>query len=157
MKRETRTILLLGAALFLLACGNETTTETDETTTESQVVEPVSEEEEAVALNKGIGPIESLELGEIDQALANEGEEIYNKLCTACHLPTEKLVGPPQKGVLDRRTPEWVMNFMLNTEEMLANDADAKALLEEYNNIPMLNSNLTEDEARAVLEYIRTL
>jgi hypothetical protein len=40
---------------------------------------------------------------------------------------------------------------------MLKEDPIAKALLKEYNNILMINQNLSETEARAIAEYLRTL
>jgi nitrite reductase (NO-forming) len=36
---------------------------------------------------------------------------------------------------------------------MLASDADAKAMLKEYNNIPMPNQNLTSAEVQQYLKY----
>ena len=108
--------------------------------------------------NKGIGPITSLELpAEIDQAMAANGAEIYKKMCTACHRPDKKFIGPAPIGVLERRTPEWIMNMILNPVEMVQKDPLAKALLIEFNGSPMANQNLSQDEARAVLEYFRTL
>ncbi|MBL6447726.1 c-type cytochrome [Fulvivirga sp. 29W222] len=107
--------------------------------------------------NKGIGPVKSVTLGEIDPAMAEEGKAIYEELCTACHKPDKKFIGPAPKGLLDRRTPEWAMNMILNPEEMIEKDPIAKQLLVEANGAPMANQNLTEDQARKVLEYIRTL
>lgn len=108
--------------------------------------------------NKGIGSIESITLGsEIDQVMATHGQEVYVKMCTACHKPDKKFIGPSPTGILERRTPEWVMNMILNPEEMVQNDPLAKDLLMEFNGAPMANQNLTEEEARAVLEYFRTL
>jgi mono/diheme cytochrome c family protein len=106
--------------------------------------------------NKGIGPITSVELAEVDAAMAEEGRLIYEEKCSACHKPTERYIGPAPKGILDRRTPEWVMNMILNPEEMVANDPIAKDLLKEYLS-PMANQSLTEDQARKILEYFRTL
>jgi len=40
---------------------------------------------------------------------------------------------------------------------MLKKDPIAIALLKEYNNIMMLNQNLSNDEARSITEYFRTL
>jgi len=40
---------------------------------------------------------------------------------------------------------------------MLKQDPIAKALLEEYNNVMMLNQNLSQDESRSIAEYLRTL
>lgn len=107
--------------------------------------------------NKGIGPVKSISLGEIDPEMAAEGKVIYEELCTACHKPDVKFIGPPPKGLLDRRTPEWSMNMILNPEEMVQKDPIAKQLLIEANGAPMANQNLTEEQARKVLEYIRTL
>ena len=108
--------------------------------------------------NKGVGPIKSLTLpAEIDQAMAAKGADVYKKMCTACHRPDKKFIGPAPKGVMERRTPEWIMNMILDPEGMVKNDPLAKALLIEFNGAPMANQNLTEEDARAVLEYFRTL
>ncbi|MFQ5446767.1 MAG: c-type cytochrome [Saprospiraceae bacterium] len=108
--------------------------------------------------DKGVGPVTSVELGaDIDQAMAEKGKTIYAKMCMACHKPTEKFIGPAPKGILGRRSPEWVMNMILNPEVMIKENATAKKLLMEFNGSPMANQNLTQEEARAVLEYFRTL
>lgn len=108
--------------------------------------------------NKGVGPITSLTLDvEIDQKMADEGADIFKNMCTACHRPDKKFIGPPPAGVLERRSPEWVMNMILDPEGMVKNDPLAKELLMEFNGSPMANQNLTEKEARSVLEYFRTL
>ena len=50
------------------------------------------------------------------------------------------------------------MNFMLNPDEMVEKDETAKALFEEYNKVPMvIPGGITEEEARAILEYFRTI
>jgi hypothetical protein len=60
-------------------------------------------------------------------------------------------------GIYERRSVEWVLNIMLNPDQMLKEDPVAIALLKEYNNILMLNQNLTEQEAKSLAEYFRTL
>ncbi|OUR93433.1 cytochrome C [Flavobacteriales bacterium 34_180_T64] len=108
--------------------------------------------------NKGVGPITSVDLGnEIDQNMATHGADVFKKMCTACHRANKKFIGPSPTGILDRRSPEWVMNMILNPDEMVQKDALAKDLLIEFNGSPMANQNLSEDDARAVLEYFRTL
>ncbi|WP_062061442.1 c-type cytochrome [Aquimarina longa] len=108
--------------------------------------------------NKGIGPIKSVKLlAEIDQSMVSKGQDIFKKMCMACHKPTKKFIGPAPTGILKRRSPEWVMNMILNPTEMVAKDPLAKELLIEFNGSPMANQNLTEEDARAVLEYFRTL
>ena len=108
--------------------------------------------------NKGIGPIKSLELpAEIDNAMAAKGMEVYKTKCMACHKPDKKFIGPAPIGIMERRTPEWIMNMILNPEEMTQKDPLAVALMAEFNGSPMANQHLTEEEARQVLEYFRTL
>ena len=107
---------------------------------------------------KGVGPIKSVELpDEIDQTMAANGKEVYDQMCLACHRVGKKFIGPAPNGVLERRTPEWVMNMIMNPQEMVQQDPLAKDLLQEFNGSPMSNQGLTEDQARAILEYFRTL
>lgn len=67
--------------------------------------------------SKGVGPITSVELGEIDQAMADKGKEIFEAKCTACHKTDSKFIGPALQDVVNRRSPEWIMNMILNPEE----------------------------------------
>lgn len=108
--------------------------------------------------NKGVGPITSVTFAdEIDGDMAAAGQEKYQAICIACHMAEQRMIGPALKGVYERRSPEWVMNMILNPDGMLKEDPIAKALLKEYNNAIMINQNLTEEEARNVAEYLRTL
>lgn len=106
-------------------------------------------------IENGIGPItEPLQLGEIDPALASQGEEIFNLKCSACHKLDERYVAPPLRDVTSRRTPEFVMNMILNPLEMTQKHPVTKELLVEYFT-PMTPQGLTEEDARALLEYLR--
>lgn len=120
---------------------------------------PAEEQKEAVEMDpmkdKGVGPITNITLGEIDQKMADEGKAIFLAKCSACHKISKRLIGPALAGVTERRTPEWIMNMILDPEKMVAENPAAKKLLEEYL-APMANQNLTEDEARKILEYFRT-
>jgi len=108
--------------------------------------------------NKGVGPITSLALApDIDEALAKKGEEIYTQMCLACHRVDKKFIGPAPTGILERRSPEWVMNMILNPEVMVKEDPLAKELMAEFNGAPMANQGLTQEQARSVVEFFRTL
>ena len=108
--------------------------------------------------NKGVGPITSVDFGDsVNAELAAEGEKIYSTICIACHMAEQRMIGPALKGVYERRSPEWVMNMILNPDRMIKEDPIAIALLKEYNNAIMLNHNLSEEDARAIAEYLRTL
>ena len=108
----------------------------------------------AEELEKGIGPIKTVSLGPIDEALEEEGEEIFKLKCAACHKIETRYVGPALGEVLSRRTPEYVMNMMLNPLEMVEKHPEVKKLLAEFFTA-MPDQQLTEADARAVLEYLR--
>lgn len=160
-------ILIFSAFIFtLLSCGEakennkagftyeKVNTSTNKTSAEKKVLAS----QKIDLKNKGIGPISNLELPEdIDPNLAKNGKAIFKKMCTACHRPDKKFIGPAGKGILNRRTPEWIMNMMLNPEEMLRKDPLAKELLIEFNYAPMIKQDISEEDARAILEYYRTL
>ncbi|MEM8528750.1 MAG: cytochrome c [Bacteroidota bacterium] len=108
--------------------------------------------------NKGVGPIQSVTISEaINTEMASSGAALYGQKCTPCHKLGTTFIGPPPNGILERRTPEWIMNMILNPEEMLQKDALAQALFMEFNGQLMTNQRLTKEEARAILEYFRTL
>ena len=105
---------------------------------------------------KGIGKYTNVELTHpLDEKMVAAGQNIYNVKCGSCHkLTNEKLVGPGWKGVTDRRQPEWIMNFVTNTEEMIEKDTAVQNLLEVCL-VKMPNQNLSEQDARSVLEFMR--
>ena len=156
-------IILFFVLVFLMSCGSSEEKkkgfEYNRTQKEEKKDTATDVSEVPIDLNnKGIGPIKSLPFDEeIDQAMAAKGETAFKQKCTACHMAERKLIGPAMKGIYERRSPEWVINILLNPTEMLKQDPIAKALLKKYNNVMMLNQNLSEEEARAITEYLRTL
>ena len=52
-----------------------------------------------------------------------------------------------------RRSQAWLARWLKEPEKMLQTDADAKAMLKEYNNIPMPNQSLTDTEIKQYLKY----
>ncbi len=106
------------------------------------------------ASNKGIGPIQSISLGPIDPQKAAQGKQVFDSKCSACHKFEERYVGPPLKGVTQRRTPEWILNMILNPQEMTQKDPAAKELLATYLT-QMTFQNVSEEEAKQILEYLR--
>jgi mono/diheme cytochrome c family protein len=91
----------------------------------------------------------------LDPALADAGQKVYDIKCASCHkLTDEKLVGPGWKGTTQRHRPEWIMNFVTNVDEMLQKDPKAQAML-EICLVRMPNQSLTDEEARNVYEYMR--
>jgi len=106
-------------------------------------------------LKNGIGPVTTeITLGPPDRAMAERGEKTFETKCSACHKFAEKYVGPALGGVLERRTPTYVMNMVLNPEGMYTRHPVAKQLLAEHLT-QMPNLGLSQDEAREIVEYFR--
>lgn len=105
----------------------------------------------------GIGPITApVVLSQaVDKSLARNGLEVFEQKCSACHKMDERYVGPALGGVIGRRSPTFVMNMALNPQGMLEKHPVTKKLLAEYLTA-MPNQNLSRDEARQVVEYLRT-
>ena len=168
MKIVLKSVTLL-FTMLLVSCGGKEekkkegfSVEREKTATEKTVeaspADATPASERVDLSNKGVGPITSVVLdAEIDQAMAKKGEEVYNQMCLACHRVGKKFIGPAPNNILERRSPEWVMNMILNPEEMVKQDPLAKELLQEFNGAPMANQGLTEEQARSVLEFFRTL
>ena len=133
--------------IFLVSCVGDTKT--------SELVMETIEEIDPMK-DKGVGPITSVNVtGTINQSMADEGEVTFNSICSACHKLDQKFIGPALIGVTKRRTPEWIMNMIMNPEQMVKKNAQAKKLHMEYTS-PMVNQGLTEAETRSILEYFRS-
>ena len=92
----------------------------------------------------------------LNQDWVAQGKSIYDMKCQSCHkLTDEKLVGPGWKGLTARREPHWIMNMITNVDVMLEKDAEAQKLLEQCL-VRMPNQNITKDEARSILEFMRS-
>lgn len=106
--------------------------------------------------HRGEGKFTKVDLGaSLDAAKAEGGKKVYDVKCGACHkLTEEKLVGPGWTGVTTRHSPEWIMNFITNTDAMINKDPKAQAQL-EICLVRMPNQNLSDDDARNLLEFMR--
>jgi len=146
------------AAWLSASCGGgDGGSEAASTTTPGGVVNPAAT---AAALTEaqltnGIGPVTKVDLGELDDAMAARGHDVFSLKCAACHKMAERYVGPPLGQVLSRHTPEYVMNMILNPAEMVEKHPVVRDLLAQFMT-PMPNQQLTSDEARLVLEYLRS-
>jgi hypothetical protein len=84
------------------------------------------------------------------------GKAIYEMKCQGCHkLNDERLVGPGWKDVTKRREPHWIMNMITNVDMMLEKDPEAQKLLEQCL-VRMPNQNISKDESRQILEFMRS-
>ena len=84
------------------------------------------------------------------------GKSIYELKCQSCHrLTADRLVGPGWQDVTKRRQPVWIMNMITNVDMMLEKDAEAQKLLEQCM-VRMPNQNISKEDARKVLEFMRS-
>ena len=159
MKVKMNKIILLYSivfgvsVLFLTACGGDS----KDSNTTSQTVNTNTSGLSDWELASGFGPVKKkLNLGPIDPAMAKEGEKIFESKCATCHKLDERYTGPAQRNVLQRVTPEFFMNTVLNPDENLAKHPHSKEMLAQYMT-KMTNQNVTLKDARALLEYFRVL
>lgn len=159
MKRVFKNLILASIVPIAFACGGEQKSQqTHEQVKPQQTTQAATNPYENWKDYQGVGPVKEFTLpSEIDETLAATGQTIFESKCTACHKVDKKFIGPSPQGILTRRNPAWVMNMILVPDKMVLEDPIAKKLIMDYNGSPMANQNLTEDEARAVLEYFRTL
>jgi cytochrome c551/c552 len=152
-----KTLILSAAIASLLYACSGNTEKKESTENSNSTADLFKEDSASKALDaKGIGKFKNIEIAAtLDAAMAKKGNDIYDLKCSACHkLTKEKLVGPGWSGVTTRRTPEWIMNFATNTDEMISKDPAAQAMLEECM-VRMPNQSLSDDDARHVLEFMR--
>lgn len=156
MKQHFLPLASLACAFCLLTACNSGSDKNSTATSDSTSTTTTSTGEAGGSDVKGIGKFKNVELTHpLDEKMVAAGQNVYNVKCASCHKTTdEKLVGPGWKGVTDRRTPEWIMNFVTNTEEMINKDTAAQKMLEQCL-VRMPNQSLSDDDARATLEFMR--
>jgi len=125
-------------------------------------IQEASERSKEEKRKRGIVPLKSKVLfiseEKFDPSLARQGKKIYiAKACNACHDITrrEQAMGGDLKNITKIRDLEWLFNFIKNPKSMLKTDGVAKQLLKEFNNIPMPQQGLTDEEVIAIIEYLK--
>lgn|SRR5690554_320400 len=147
--------ILVTALLLTIGCGGGDTkkgasdTKATKSTTESGL--------SAFQLEHGIGPItEVITAAGTDAAMIKKGEDIFVMNCSACHKVGERYIGPDVQDIIDRRSATYMMNMILNPDEMVKKHPEARKVLAEFL-APMPNQNLSQEDARAVVEYLVSL
>ena len=149
--------VILSLMIFIAACGdNNDTKSTSESDQFDSTAIAKPGENPSYDPHRGEGKFKKVDLAaNLNAAMAANGEKVSSVKCSGCHkLTDEKLVGPGWKGVTSRHSPEWIMNFITNTDAMLDKDPKAQAQL-EICLVRMPNQNLTDEDARALLEFMR--
>lgn len=82
------------------------------------------------------------------------GKLAFESKCLACHsIGQGKKLGPDLAGITRRRSDNWLSRWLKAPEKMLATDNEAKAMLKEFNNLPMPNQGLSDEEIAQFLAY----
>ena len=163
MKRKNPLVLVLGVAVFAFGCGQGGQKGPDPASsvpvsgfTAAGVNSPdPAPDTPSQQTDKGIGPVKELNLGPIDTKLAGEGKKLFEDKCASCHALGKNMAGPALGSILKSETPEFVMNMILNTAEMVAKNETVKKAVAKFG-MTMMSPGLSKDQARAVLEYFRT-
>ena len=84
------------------------------------------------------GPEEANVEAEASSGDAAAGKEIFNTLCAACHKLDGNSIGPPLRGVGERRDTEWLHEWIRNSQALIASgDEQAVEIFNEYNQVAM--------------------
>ena len=91
-----------------------------------------------------------------DEALVSAGEKLYSANCTQCHAIHEVVIGPALKNVHERRPKEWLIQWIRNSQKLIASgDEYAVSIFEEYNKTAMPAYPFSDDEITSLLAYIK--
>jgi hypothetical protein len=160
MKRTFFYLLIAILGFSVLQCGSnqQSSNKTSANAGDSTMGKPKTDTVLVLAgiNSKGVGRFQNIQLTHpLDEKMVTGGRAIYQSKCIACHkISSEMLVGPGWQGVTNRRTPEWIMNWITNTKVMLDKDLAAQADM-AICLIRMPNQDLTDQQAREVLEFMR--
>lgn len=142
MRRRATAVFIIGLLLGLISCGGGKDF-SDEPLTNAQI-------------RQGIGPVDTLHLEAVNPNLARRGERIFRDKCMKCHLLDKPNLGPPLRNVANRRSPEFIMNIILNPQENVMRHPALQKYRQQYNQL-MTSQGLDSTAARAVLEYFRSV
>lgn len=91
---------------------------------------------------------------EATAASIEEGREVYEEKCTACHtIGKGPRIGPDLAGVTERRERAWLTRWIFNPQELQAEDTMARRIAEEFQGA-MVPMGLDSAEVQHVLAYI---
>ena len=109
-------------------------------------------------IEHGIGPFKQAVLvsANTDEDMVIKGKALFRQRCIFCHKVDSVMYAPSLRYVADRRSPTFILNILLNPEEMTEKHPLAKQLSILANN-KMRFQNLEEADARSVLDYLREL
>ncbi|EAY29733.1 c-type cytochrome [Microscilla marina] len=86
------------------------------------------------------------------------GKTLFYNNCMQCHSAgADVIVGPGLKGILDRRSIDWLIPWVQNSQKVIASgDPYAIKLYNKYGKTTMQSFDLTADEIKAIFAYVQS-
>jgi len=90
--------------------------------------------------------------------IAQDGKSLFKENCGSCHEPGRVLTGPDIQKISQRRTNEWLIKFIRNSEEMIKNgDDEAIKIFMDFKQVKMPAVNLSDSEIVLIINYLDTV
>lgn len=91
-------------------------------------------------------------------AMAFDAPVYYENKCVSCHsIGGGDEVGPDLKGVTEKRPEKWLIDFIRDSEKVIkSGDPIANELFAKFKNKKMPAQDLSDDEIKLLLEFIKT-
>jgi cytochrome c551/c552 len=90
-------------------------------------------------------------------AQLERGKMLYfNRGCRVCHGIGKKMAGPDLAGLEARRSKEWIVRWLKDTDVMIASDSTAIGIVNEWKGIRMPKQHLSDQDIDAILAYLRS-
>jgi len=104
----------------------------------------------------GIGPVtEELPATLVDPARAASGRELFINKCATCHYLDFKKTGPPLRDVAKRRSPEYILNQILNPDQMGKLHPEGKKLVAQFMQY-MTIQGITRENAEDLFNFLKS-
>jgi len=123
----------------------------------SRFLKSINPELQVSGGDKGVGPFKAVKLGPVDQEKAKKGLSVFMQKCFLCHELDNKKLGPPLRNITKQETPEFILNMIVNPVEMQKVNDKIKDQMKKYNNLPMLDQQISQPDALNILEYLRSV
>ncbi|AII50578.1 c-type cytochrome [Hymenobacter sp. APR13] len=92
-----------------------------------------------------------------DPAAIAAGDALFKGNCAQCHAINDVVVGPALAGLAKRRPESWLIPWIKNSSKVVASgDEYAVKIFNQYQKQQMPSFQLSDDEIRQILLYVRS-